>query len=63
MVDFAREVLPTEAETQEVLEAAAAGPRPAAELVAAAAPSRQAFLLRSLVWLVKLGVLTVIEVT
>jgi glycosyltransferase involved in cell wall biosynthesis len=63
MVDFAREVLPTEAETQQVLEAAAAGPRPAAELVAAAAPSRQAFLLRSLVWLVKLGVLTVIEVT
>jgi hypothetical protein len=63
MVDFAREVLPTEAETQEVLEAAAAGPRPAAELVAGAVPARQAFLLRSLAWLVKLGVLTVIEVT
>jgi hypothetical protein len=63
MVDFAHEVLPTEAETQEVLEAAAAGPRPAAELVAAAARARQAFLLRSLTWLVKLGVLTVIEVT
>jgi starch synthase len=59
MVDFARDVLPTEAETLAILEAAAGGPRPAAELVAGAAPARQAFLLRSLATLVKLGLLAV----
>jgi hypothetical protein len=57
MVDFAREVLPTEAETLAMLEAAAGGPRPAAELLTWAPAQRQAFLLRSLATLVKLGVL------
>jgi hypothetical protein len=57
MVDFAREVLPTEAETLALLEAAAGGPRPAAELLTWAPAQRQAFLLRSLATLVKLGVL------
>jgi hypothetical protein len=61
MVDFAREVLPTEAETQEVLQAAAAGPCTAAQLVAQVQPQRQAMVLRSLVWMVKLGVLAVAE--
>jgi hypothetical protein len=57
MVDFAREVLPTEAETLAMLESAAGGPRPAAELLTWAPAQRQAFLLRSLATLVKLGVL------
>jgi len=59
MVDFAREVLPTEAETLALLDVAAGGPCPAGELVAGAAPARQAVLLRSLATLVKLGVLAV----
>ena len=59
MVDFARVVLPTEGEVQAVLEAAAPGPQSALNLVAAIAPERQALVLRSLVWLVKLGVLKV----
>lgn len=50
MVDFAKIVLPTEAEIQAVLQAAVV-------LVAAIHAERQAFVFRSLAWLVKLGVL------
>ncbi len=57
MVDFAKVVLPSAAEIEAVLEAAAAGPRPAAELVASIAPERQAAVFRALAWLVKLGAL------
>ena len=57
MVDFAKVVLPSAAEIGAVLEAAAAGPRPAGELVASIAPERQAAVFRALAWLVKLGVL------
>jgi glycosyltransferase involved in cell wall biosynthesis len=60
MVDFARDVLPTEAETDALLAAAEAGPRPAAQCVDWASPERQAHLLRGLAWLVKLGVLAVV---
>ena len=59
MVDFARVVLPNDEEVQSVLQAASAGPQPAMRLVAGIAPARQALVLRSLVWLVKLGVLKV----
>ncbi|MDP2794803.1 MAG: glycosyltransferase family 4 protein [Sulfurisoma sp.] len=59
MVSFARVVLPTDAEAHAVLDAVAAGPRPAAELVRAVSAERQAFVFRSLAWLVKLGVLRV----
>jgi len=59
MVDFAKVVLPTEAEIRAVLQAAAAGPKAALELVAQIPAERQAFIFRSLVWLVKLGVLKV----
>jgi len=59
MVDFAKVVLPGESEIQAVLQAAAAGPRPAHELVAAIPAERQAFVFRSLAWLVKLGILKV----
>ena len=58
MVNFAKVVLPTDAEVQAVLQAAAS-PRPAIELVQAIPAERQAFVFRTLVWLVKLGVLKV----
>ncbi len=61
MVDFARLVLPTDDEVALVLQAAAAGPRPAGELVATVAPQRQAAVFRALAWLVKLGVLRVAQ--
>lgn len=57
MIDFAKAVLPSDAEVQAVLQAAAGEPKPAAALVAGIEPQRQAFVFRSLAWLVKLGVL------
>lgn len=59
MVDFAKAVLPTEVEIRSVIQAVAAGPRPAGELVQGIAAERQAFVFRALAWLVKLGVLKV----
>lgn len=59
MVNFAKVVLPTEAEIRSVIQAVAVGPRPAGELVQGIAPERQAFVFRALAWLVKLGVLRV----
>ena len=57
MVNFAKLVLPTDSEIAQVLNAAAYGPTSAQALVQGIEPSRQAFVLRSLVWLLKLGVL------
>ena len=59
MVNFAKVVLPSDTEVQAVLDAAAAGPRTAAEMVSALPPERQAFVFRALAWLAKLGVLKV----
>ncbi len=59
MVNFAKLVLPTDAEVQALLAGVAAGPESAGALIAAIAPERQAFVFRTLVWLVKLGVLKV----
>jgi starch synthase len=59
MVDFARVVLPSDAEIEAVLSECTLEPRSAQELVMRIGPERQAFVLRSLVWLVKLGVLKV----
>jgi hypothetical protein len=59
MVNFAKVVLPTEEELLAVLNAASAGQRLADELIQRVAPKRQAFVFRSLVWLVKLGILKV----
>lgn len=59
MVNFAKVVLPTEAEVQTVLLAAGPAPRPALELVQAIPAERQAFVFRALVWLVKMGILKV----
>jgi len=52
-------VLPSEDEIRALLQAAANGPQPAAALVAALPAARQAFALRSLAWLVKLGLLKI----
>jgi len=59
MVDFAKTVLPSEAEIQVVLAAAADAPQAAGELVAGIPAERRAFVFRSLAWLTKLGVLKV----
>lgn len=57
MVNFAKKVLPTDAEVHAVLSGLSNGPRTAIDLVAPLPSERQAFVLRALVWLVKLGVL------
>ena len=57
MVEFAKVVLPNEEEVSAVLHAASSTPTAAKDLVAAIPPERQAFVLRSLAWLVKLGTL------
>ena len=59
MVDFAKEVLPSLAEVQLVLESATFGPKAAVELIQAIPAQRQAFVFRSLAWLLKLGILKV----
>ncbi len=59
MINFAKIVLPTDTEIDEVLRAAAYGPSSAAQLVASLPAARQPFVFRSLVWLVKLGILRV----
>jgi hypothetical protein len=57
MVDFAKVVLPTAAEISTVLQQAAGGPQSAIALVGSIPAERQAFVFRSLVWLMKLGIL------
>lgn len=57
MVNFATVVLPGDDEVKTVLDAAEAGARTAAELIRNIPAERQAFVFRSLAWLVKLGIL------
>ncbi|NBQ86980.1 MAG: hypothetical protein EBU07_05780 [Betaproteobacteria bacterium] len=61
MVNFARAAMPQPAELDALLVALAGStastPRSAAELVSGSDPGRQAWLLRSLVWLLKLGLI------
>ncbi len=59
MVNFATKVLPSEAEVQIVLNAASFGTRTALELIQAIPAERQPFVYRTLVWLLKLGILKV----
>ena len=59
MVNFAKMVLPSEAEVQLVLNAAASGAKTALELIQAIPDKRQASVFRALVWLLKLGILKV----
>jgi len=57
MVEFAREMLPTDLELSLVLEQGSSTPRPASRWVAGIAADRQAFVFRALAWLLKMGVL------
>ena len=57
MVNFAKLVLPTDEEVASVFKAATHGPVSAQAMLETITPSRQAFVLRSLVWLLKLGLL------
>ena len=57
MVRFAHKVIPSSQEVRQVLEAAAAGPALAEQLVRPVDVRRRPFVMRSLAWLVKLGVL------
>jgi len=57
MVDYAKMMLPNQSEIQMVLGAASETPKSALQLIEKIEPNRQAFVLRSLVWLMKLGVL------
>lgn len=59
MVNFAKYVIPTEGECNAVLVQLEGGPRRAIELVQAFPPERQAFMLRGLAWLAKLGIVKV----
>ncbi|NTU96753.1 MAG: glycosyltransferase family 4 protein [Chlorobiaceae bacterium] len=59
MVNFAGPVLPTADEIEVVLSAAFNKPKPAGELIQEIPADRQSFVFRSLVWLVKLGILNV----
>jgi glycosyltransferase involved in cell wall biosynthesis len=60
MVDFAKVILPTEDEIASVLQALS-HPQTAQALLAGIAQERQAFVFRSLAWLLKLGVLKVVS--
>ena len=60
MVNFAQAVLPSEAECQRVL-TAAAKPVSATVLVADLPPERRPYVFRVLVWLVKLDLLRVVD--
>jgi glycosyltransferase involved in cell wall biosynthesis len=57
MVNFAKLVLPTDEEVASVFKAATHGPVSAQAMLETITPCRQAFVLRSLVWLLKLGLL------
>ena len=57
MVNFAKLVLPTDEEVVFLFNAVTHGPISAQAMLEAIEPSRQAFAMRSLVWLLKLGVL------
>lgn len=59
MVNFAKVILPSDAEIAAVFQAAASGPKAAVELVAGIPTERRPFVFRSLSWLAKLGVLRV----
>ena len=59
MVNFAKVVLPSEAEMRAVFHAAASGAKAAGELIQAIPAERQPFVFRTLVWLVKLSLLKI----
>jgi len=63
MVNFAKKVLPSSDEILGILEHVGPGPQTAASIVQRLPPDRQGFVFRSLVWLVKLGILAIADAT
>jgi hypothetical protein len=61
MVDYAKVILPSEAEIRSVLQGAQS-PSTASALIEGAPQERRALVYRALVWLVKLGVLKAVPV-
>ena len=61
MVNFAKVVLPTPEEVSHILTQAAQGTQTSEQLIQKLPADRQAFMLRSLVWLVKMNLLKVAE--
>jgi alpha-maltose-1-phosphate synthase len=61
MVSFATSILPSEAECLGLLTCLQSGPQTAAELLVGLEARRQPIVMRGLVWLLKLGVLRVVE--
>jgi glycosyltransferase involved in cell wall biosynthesis len=61
MVNYARIVLPDEEEVQAMVQSAATKPRQAAEFVAGFPAERQPYLFRALSWLLKLGIIKLLE--
>lgn len=59
MVNFAKAVLPSDAECASLLSGLNQGPVSAAELIKSMDPARQAFVFRSINWLLKLGIVKV----
>ena len=59
MVNFAKAVLPSDAECASLLSGLNQGPATAGELIKSMDPARQAFVFRSINWLLKLGILKV----
>ena len=58
MVDYAKLVFPSDEEINQVLGAASETPKPASELLVNIDPARKPYVLRSLAWLAKLGILS-----
>ncbi|MDY6983879.1 MAG: glycosyltransferase family 4 protein [Pseudomonadota bacterium] len=61
MIEFAKRILPTDAELGVVLAVAKDSPVIAGELVRGIAPARRPIVLRALAWLVKIGILRVCD--
>lgn len=61
MVDFARQILPSDEECNGLLKLLAHGDQPAGKLVESVSPERQPYVFRSLVWLIKLGILRIAQ--
>jgi alpha-maltose-1-phosphate synthase len=61
MVAYASHLMPTEPELRQMLALSEAGPTSGADLIAKVEAKRQRVALRGLVWLVKLGVMKVVE--
>jgi starch synthase len=61
MVNYAALVFPSDGEVEAVIRHAASGPKTADRLLRGVPPARQPFVLRGLAWLLKLGILRLVD--